>query len=83
MSDKASDKSGKLDGLVIHSNQGWQHQPYGYRQRLTNHKVTQSMARQGDCPDNARAENFFGIVKPELLYAEKFEPAETFMKASE
>jgi len=27
------------------------------------------------------AENFFGIMKSELLYAEKFESAEAFMKA--
>ena len=29
------------------------------------------------------AENFFGIMKSELLYAEKFESAEDFMKALE
>lgn len=39
------------------------------------------MLRKGNCLDNAMAENFFGIMKSELLYAEKFESAEGFIKA--
>ena len=41
------------------------------------------MSRKGNCLDNAVAENFFGIMKTELLYAENFESAEAFMKALE
>ncbi len=33
-----------------------------------------------NCLDNATAENFFGIMKSELLYAEKFESPEAFIK---
>ena len=33
--------------------------------------------------DYTVAENFFGIMKSELLYAEKFETPEAFMKALE
>ena len=83
MLDKAFSKFDSLDGLVIHSNQGWQYQHYGYRQRLAKHKVIQSMSRKGNCLDNAMAENFFGIMKSELLYAEKFESADTFIMALE
>ena len=72
MLDKAFAKFDNLDGLIIHSDQGWQYQHYGYRQRLTQNHVLQSMSRKGNCLDNAMAENFFGIMKPELLYAEKF-----------
>ena len=41
------------------------------------------MPRKGNCFDNATAENFFGIMKSELLYAEEFESPEDFMKALE
>lgn len=39
------------------------------------------MSRKGNCLDNAMAENFFGIMKSELLYAENFESPEAFIKA--
>ena len=53
-----------------------QYQHYGYRKRLEEHHIVQSMSRKGNCLDNAVAENFFGIMKSELLYAEKFETPE-------
>ena len=83
MLDKAFAKYDNLDGLIIHSDQGWQYQHYGYRQRLKQRHITQSMSRKGNCLDNAMAENFFGIMKSELLYAEKFESPEAFIKALE
>lgn len=39
------------------------------------------MSRKSNCLDNAMAENFFGIMKSELLYTEKFESPEAFIKA--
>ena len=81
MLDKAFKKHKKLDGLILHSDQGWQYRHYGYRKRLKEHNITQSMSRKGNCLDNAVAENFFGIMKSELLYAEKFESPEAFIKA--
>lgn len=83
MLDKAFAKYDCLDGLILHSDQGWQYQHYGYRKRLEEHHIIQSMSREGNCLDNAVAENFFGIMKSELLYAEKFETPEAFMKALE
>lgn len=50
---------------------------------MEEHHIVQSMSRKGNCLDNAVAENFFGIMKSELLYAEKFETPEAFMKALE
>jgi transposase InsO family protein len=41
------------------------------------------MSRKGNCLDNAVAENFFGIMKSELLYAENFDSPEDFIKALE
>ena len=80
MLDKAFAKYDNLEGLIIHSDQGWQYQHFGYRQRLEQRHIIQSMSRKGNCLDNAMAENFFGIMKSELLYAEKFESPEAFIK---
>lgn len=83
MLDKAFAKFDTLDGLILHSDQGWQYQHYGYRKRLAERHIIQSMSRKGNCLDNAMVENFFGIMKSELLYAEKFESPKAFMKALE
>ena len=40
--------------------------------------IRQSMSRKGNCLDNAVAENFFGLLKSELLYLEKFKSMEQF-----
>ena len=34
------------------------------------------MSRKGNCLDNAVIENFFGLLKSELLYLQKFESIE-------
>lgn len=83
MLDKAFKKFDNLDGLILHSDQGWQYQHFGYRQRLEERHVIQSMSRKGNCLDNSMMENFFGIMKSELLYADKFESAQAFIKALE
>ena len=57
------------------------YQHYGYRKRLEEHGIIQSMSHKGNCLDNAMAENFIGIMKSELLYAENFESSEAFLKA--
>ena len=40
--------------------------------------ICQSMSRKGNCLDNAVMENFFGLLKSELLYLQKFESLEHF-----
>jgi transposase InsO family protein len=35
--------------------------------------VTQSMSRRGNCLDNAAMESFFGTLKSEFFYLNKFE----------
>ena len=81
MLDKAFARFDSLAGLILHSDQGWQYQHHGYRKRLEEHGIIQSMSRKGNCLDNAMVENFFGIMKSELLYAEKFDSPEAFIKA--
>ena len=40
--------------------------------------IQQSMSRKGNCLDNAVIENFFGLLKTELLYLEEFKSLEHF-----
>ncbi|WP_411800823.1 IS3 family transposase [Acinetobacter vivianii] len=60
------------DKPIIHSDQGWQYQMRHYQQQLKQHGLTQSMSRKGNCLDNAVMESFFGILKSECFYGEKF-----------
>ena len=36
------------------------------------------MSRKGNCLDNAVMENFFGLLKSELLYLQEFQSMEQF-----
>jgi len=38
------------------------------------------MSRKGNCLDNSCAENFFGLLKSELLYLQEFKLMEHFKK---
>ena len=42
--------------------------------------IVQSMARKGNCLDNAMMENFFGLMKSELLYLQEWDSVEQFAK---
>lgn len=61
-----------LDKPILHSDQGWQYQMASFQQKLKDKGIIQSMSRSGNCLDNAVMENFFGILKTELFYLEKF-----------
>lgn len=78
MLDKALDRKLVYDRLVIHSDQGWHYQHYSYQRKLQDHDIVQSMSRKGNCLDNAMMENFFGIMKSELLYPNTFKNMEHF-----
>ena len=64
--------------LILHSDQGWQYQHKTYRQTLKDKGIRQSMSRKGNCLDNAVIENFFGLLKSELFYLQKFESMEHY-----
>lgn len=80
-----------LDGLfeklpaeatpIFHSDQGWQYQHAEYQRLLAEHNIKQSMSRKGNCMDNGAMENFFGRLKVEMFYGEKFESVEDFIHA--
>ena len=79
-----------LDGLfeklpagatpLFHSDQGWQYQHAEYQRLLKEHNIIQSMSRKGNCMDNGAMENFFGRLKVEMFYGEKFESVNTFIE---
>lgn len=78
MLDKALEKKLACGKLILHSDQGWHYQHYSYQRKLQDHDIVQSMSRKGNCLDNAMMENFFGIMKSELLYPNEFKDMDHF-----
>ena len=80
MLDKAFSKIPDNTNLILHSDQGWQYQHKQYQRMLTKKGIRQSMSRKGNCLDNAVMENFFGLLKSELLYLMEFESMDHFKR---
>ena len=78
MLEKAFDKIEDGTNLILHSDQGWQYQHKHYQKMLKAKGIRQSMSRKGNCLDNAVIENFFGLLKSELLYLQEFDSIEHF-----
>ena len=68
---------------LFHSDQGWQYQHAEYQRMLAEHNITQSMSRKGNCMDNGIMENFFGRLKVEMYYGEKFKSTQAFIEKLE
>lgn len=83
MLDQALESVKEDDELLIHSDQGWHYQMAHYRKTLKENNITQSMSRKGNCHDNAVMENFFGIMKSELLYYKEFSSVNHFKQELE
>ena len=83
MLDKAFEKFPVVDGLIFHSDQGWQYQHAYFINTLKEHRIIQSMSRKGNCYDNCVMETFFGRLKNELFYGyeKEYESYESFAKA--
>lgn len=58
--------------LIIHSDRGAQFASAAYRQILAQHSLLASMARKGNCYDNAFIESFWSTLKYELVYHRRF-----------
>ena len=78
MVNSAIRKVNPQEGLVLHSDQGWHYQHTQYQLALKRNGIVQSMSRKGNCLDNAMMENFFGIMKSELLYLQEFKDMDHF-----
>ena len=57
--------------LQLHSDQGFQYTSHAYFSLTKEYAIIPSMSRQGNCYDNAMAENFFSILKSECIYRHK------------
>ena len=83
MLDQAAKRLNDGDQVILHSDQGWHYQNKKYQDSLEHYGITQSMSRKGNCLDNAVIENFFGLLKSELLYLQEFESMEHFERELE
>lgn len=63
-------------GLIFHSDRGVQFACGDFRDLLNKHGVVQSMSGKGNCYDNAPSESFFGTLKTEMVYFERFRTRE-------
>ena len=73
MLNKAFDVHTNLNGLIFHSDQGWQYQMEPYHTILRGRDIIQYMSRKGNCYDNGIMENFFGKMKNEMFYGHEYE----------
>lgn len=58
---------------MLHSDQGWQYRMPAYQRQLRERQLVQSMSRKGNCYDNAAMESFFGVLKSEFFYLNRFD----------
>lgn len=65
-------KRGKVNGLLLHSDQGMEYRTAMYHQLLENQGITSSMSRKGNCHDNAAMESFFHTMKTECTHHHRF-----------
>jgi transposase InsO family protein len=64
---QAKQKEQSLEGLLLHSDQGYQYTSPAYQVLTQAYAITPSMSRRANCWDNAVMENFFGHLKEEAL----------------
>ena len=69
-------RSGRAPGVLIHSDRGSQYCSNEYQKRLKKYGYICSMSRKGNCWDNAPMEAFWGKMKYEWLYEQRFRTRE-------
>lgn len=60
-------------GLIHHSDRGKQYASYAYKELLKQYSIRSSMSRSGNCYDNAYIESFWGTLKKELVFGQKYQ----------
>ena len=68
----AAGGGGAGGGLLHHSDRGVQYTSQRYRQQLLDNGIQASMSRTGNCYDNAVMESFWGKLKSEMVFHERF-----------
>jgi transposase InsO family protein len=59
-------------GLIHHSDRGSQYASGDFQTLLNKYGIRCSMSRKGDCWDNAPVESFFGTLKQELIFHQRY-----------
>jgi putative transposase len=59
-------------GLIHHSDRGKQYCSQDYQDLLNQFRMKVSMSRKGNCYDNAPMESFWGTLKNELIYHQRY-----------
>ena len=68
---------------LFHSDRGFQYTSKVFRAKLDAADMTQSMSRVGRCIDNGPMEAFWGIIKAEMYYLQRFGDYESLKLAIE
>lgn len=63
-------------GIILHSDQGSQYASESFQNNLALYSINASMSSRGNCYDNSMVESFFGTLKSELEWNQKFESAD-------
>jgi len=73
----------KLQGTLLHSDQGFHYTHPSYQNKLKELWIVQSMSRKWNCLDNAPTESFFGHMKDEIdtKHCETFQELEKYIDA--
>ena len=58
---------------IVHSDRGCHYRWPGWIQRMNEAGLTRSMSKKGCSPDNSACEGFFGRMKNEMFYGEKWD----------
>ena len=66
---------------LIHSDRGYQYTSYGFKRKVDAVGIIQSMSRVGKCIDNGPIEGFWGIIKCEKYYLNKYDTYEELTAA--
>lgn len=72
----AMQKEKVADGLLLHSDQGFQYTSNAYFNLTKEYNIIPSMSRRGNPYDNAMAENFFSMLKTECIYRQEIKTFE-------
>ena len=78
---KKSIKKRDVNGLLLHSDQGYQYISQKYHQFLQRYNIKASMSRKGNCLDNACIESFFSHFKTECFNRNRFHTPQEVKKA--
>ena len=68
---------------IFHSDRGFQYTSKVFHQKLVDAGMIQSMSRAAKCIDNGPMEGFWGIIKRERYYGNRFESKESLIKMIE